>query len=329
MKGTDAAELVERARAGEARAVARLISLVEDESPDLRAVSAALPAYPASAHVIGVTGPPGVGKSSLTGALVAAYRQDGLRVGVLAVDPTSPFSGGALLGDRVRMQGHATDGGVFIRSMATRGRLGGLAAAVPLAVRVLDAAGFDVVLVETVGVGQSEIEVAGLADTTLVLLAPGMGDSIQIAKAGVLEVGDVYVVNKSDKEGAERVSRDLRHMLHLAPPSAWAPPVVRTIATAESAGTQDSRVDELVAAIAAHRAYLDESGALETRRRERTRHEIETLAIAAMRAKVGAVPGDERLDRVVGYVVDGDLDTYAAVDVLLGEQESVSVTPDG
>ncbi|HEY6740482.1 MAG TPA: methylmalonyl Co-A mutase-associated GTPase MeaB, partial [Actinopolymorphaceae bacterium] len=288
-----------------------------------------LPPYPASAHVIGVTGPPGVGKSSLTAALVAAYRGDGRRVGVLAVDPTSPFSGGALLGDRVRMQGHATDSGVFIRSMATRGRLGGLAAAVPLAVRVLDAAGFEVVLVETVGVGQSEIEVAGLADTTLVLLAPGMGDAIQIAKAGVLEVGDVYVVNKSDKEGAERVSRDLRHMLHLAPPSPWTPPVVRTVATAEGADAQDSRVDELVSAIAAHRAHLVDSGALEARRRERIRHEVETLAIAAMRAKFGAVPGDERLDRVVGYVVEGDLDTYAAVDVLLGEQESISVPHDG
>ena len=209
-------ELVERAREGDSRAVARLISLVEDESPLLREVMAALSPYAGNAHIVGITGSPGVGKSTSTSALVSAYRETGKRVGVLAVDPSSPFSGGALLGDRVRMQDHATDTGVFIRSMASRGHLGGLAWTTPQALRVLDAAGFDVVLVETVGVGQSEVEIAGMADTTLILLAPGMGDGIQAAKAGILEVGDIYVVNKADRDGVQSVTRDLRAMLALA-----------------------------------------------------------------------------------------------------------------
>ena len=230
----DVATLVDGARAGDARSVARLISLVEDASPLLREVSARLVAHAGEAHVIGVTGSPGVGKSTCTAALVRALRDAGSRVGVLAVDPSSPFTGGALLGDRVRMQDHATDPGVYIRSMATRGHLGGLAWATPQAIRVLDGAGCDVVLVETVGVGQSEVEVAGQADTTLVLLAPGMGDGIQAAKAGILEVGDVYVVNKADRDGASQVSRDLRAMLALGerPADAWRPPIVKTVAVA-------------------------------------------------------------------------------------------------
>jgi LAO/AO transport system kinase len=203
-------ELVDQARAGQHRAVGRLISLVEDESPDLREVMAALAPHTGRAHVVGVTGAPGVGKSTSTSALVTEFRKRDKKVGVLAIDPSSPFSGGALLGDRVRMSEHATDPGVFIRSMAARGHLGGLAWSAPQALRVLDAAGFDVVVVETVGVGQSEVEVAGTADTTVVLLAPGMGDGIQAAKAGILEIGDVYVVNKADREGARTVRRDLR-----------------------------------------------------------------------------------------------------------------------
>src|SRR3954452_15089505 len=189
----DVPALVEAAGAGSPRAVARLISLVEDESPLLREVMAALAPYAGRAHIVGITGSPGVGKSTTTSALVSSYRAAGKRVGVLAVDPSSPFSGGALLGDRVRMQDHATDSGVFIRSMASRGHLGGLAWSTPQALRVLDAAGFDVVLVETVGVGQSEVDVARAADTTVVLLAPGMGDGIQAAKAGILEIADVFV----------------------------------------------------------------------------------------------------------------------------------------
>ncbi len=212
----DVPQLVEQARQGRPRAVARLISLVEGASPELREVMAALAPLTGNAYVVGLTGSPGVGKSTTTSALVTAYRKTGKRVGVLAVDPSSPFSGGALLGDRVRMSEHASDPGVYIRSMATRGHLGGLAWAAPQAIRVLDAAGCDVVLVETVGVGQSEVEIASQADTSVVLLAPGMGDGIQAAKAGILEIGDVYVVNKADRDGADATARELNHMLGLS-----------------------------------------------------------------------------------------------------------------
>ncbi len=211
------ADLVTAARAGSPRAVARLISLVEDASPRLREVMTLLAPLGGGAQVIGLTGSPGVGKSTTTSALVGAYRQRGLRVGVLAIDPSSPFSGGALLGDRIRMQDHSTDPGVFIRSMASRGQLGGLSWATPQALRVLDAAGCDVVLIETVGVGQAEVEIASLADSTVVMLAPGMGDAIQAAKAGILEVADVYVVNKADREGAEHTVRELTGMLSHGP----------------------------------------------------------------------------------------------------------------
>ena len=236
-------DLVARARDGESRAVARLVSMVEDGSPQLREVMAALTPHAGHAQVVGITGSPGVGKSTTTNALVTELRKADKRVGVLAVDPSSPFSGGALLGDRVRMQDHATDEGVYIRSMASRGHLGGLSWTTPQALRVLDAAGCDVVIVETVGVGQSEVEIAGLADTTVVLMAPGIGDGIQAAKAGILEIGDVYVVNKADRDGAEQVRRELRSTIALGdrPEGGWKPPIVLTVA-------QSGRgVDEVVA----------------------------------------------------------------------------------
>jgi LAO/AO transport system kinase len=257
----DVGRLVQQAQAGDPRAVARLISLVEDASPVLRQVAERLSPHTGSAEIIGVTGSPGVGKSTTTTALVAAHRRDDRRVGVLAIDPSSPFSGGALLGDRVRMQEHATDPHVYIRSMATRGHLGGLAWSTPQALRVLDAAGCDVVIIETVGVGQSEVEVASLADTTLVLLAPGMGDGIQAAKAGILEVGDVYVVNKADRDGADQVVRDLRSVLNLgAGDDGWRPPIVKTVAS-----TGDG-LDDLLAAVVRHRASLVSTGELVRRR---------------------------------------------------------------
>ena len=232
-RSVDVPALVDAARAGAPRAVARLISLVEDGHPALREVMAALAPHTGHAHIIGITGSPGVGKSTMTNALVGALRAQGKRVGILAVDPSSPFSGGALLGDRIRMQDHALDPEVYIRSMASRGHLGGLSWTTPQALRVLDAAGCDVVVVETVGVGQSEVEVAGLADTTLVLLAPGMGDGIQAAKAGILEIGDLFVVNKADREGADATVRDIRHMISLGDrtePGLWRPPVLKTVA---------------------------------------------------------------------------------------------------
>jgi LAO/AO transport system kinase len=267
--------------------------------------------------LVGLTGPPGVGKSTSTSALVTLLREQGRRVGVLAVDPSSPFSGGALLGDRVRMGVHATDPGVFIRSMATRGHLGGLAWSTPQALRVLDAAGFDVLLVETVGVGQSEIEIVGLADTTVVLLAPGMGDGIQAAKAGILEIADVFVVNKADRDGADQAVRDLRHMLSLggrpgAGGPGWTPPVVRTVA-ARAEGLPD-----LVAALDGHREWLDRSGGRERRRLARAAAEIEAITVERVRARIGDLRGGSTLSQLAKQVVGGDLDPYRAADELLG-----------
>ncbi len=309
----DVPGLVERARAGEARAVARLISLVEDESPLLGEVMAALAPHTGHAQVIGITGSPGVGKSTSTSALVTELRRAGKRVGVLAVDPSSPFSGGALLGDRVRMQDHALDRDVYIRSMASRGHLGGLAWSTPQALRVLDAAGCDVILVETVGVGQSEVEIAGMADTTMVLMAPGMGDGIQAAKAGILEIGDLYVVNKADRDGADQVRRDLRSMLALAerPEGAWKPPIVKTVAH------RGEGLDELAAEIDRHRAWLESSGELERRRRRRARDEIEAIAVTALRRRWGDVHGRSELDDLAAAVVAGATDPYSAADELL------------
>jgi len=307
------AELVEQAQAGEARAVARLISLVESRSSDLREVSAALAPHAGRAHIVGITGSPGVGKSTSTSALVTALREQDNRVGVLAVDPTSPFSGGALLGDRIRMQDHATDEGVYIRSMASRGHLGGLSVAAPQALRVLDAAGCDVVIVETVGVGQSEIEVSGLADTTVVLLAPGMGDGIQAAKAGILEIGDIFVVNKADRDGAAATRRQLRSVIAMSDrvDGAWKPPIVLTVATTGEG------VAEVAEQITNHWSYLQQDGELERRRLARVRREIEALALDQVHQRFGDVSGDARLDALAADVLGGSLDPFAAADTLV------------
>jgi LAO/AO transport system kinase len=267
------------------------------------------------ARVVGLTGSPGVGKSTSTSALVAAYRRRGMRVGVLAVDPSSPFSGGALLGDRVRMQEHATDDGVFIRSMASRGHLGGLSWATPQALRVLSAAGCDIVLVETVGVGQAEVEIASLADTTLVLLAPGMGDGIQAAKAGILEVADVFVVNKADREGADTVVRDLRYMLSLGDrrtDDGWRVPIVKTTAS------RGEGADEVVDEIEKHGAWLAESGRLEQRRVRRAADEVEAIALTALRVDLR----NGALDGLAARVVAGELDPYAAADELVASLDA-------
>ena len=287
--------------------------MVEDGSPLLRDVMKVIAPLTGRARVAGLTGSPGVGKSTVTAALVRCYREQGLRVGILAVDPSSPFSGGALLGDRVRMQDHATDSGVFIRSMASRGHLGGLSRAAPQALRVLDAAGFDVVLVETVGVGQAEVEIASLADSTLVVVAPGMGDSIQAAKAGILEIADIFVVNKSDRPGAQEAVRDLRTMLAMARYGAgdWKPPIVSTSAGAgEGIGDLAARLDE-------HWAWLGSSGELGRRRAARASEEISAIAITALREQLGALPGEARLEELAGQVAAGELDPYAAADQLL------------
>jgi LAO/AO transport system kinase len=294
--------------------VARLISLVEDGHPALREVMSALAPHTGRAHIFGITGSPGVGKSTLTNALVGALRARGQRVGILAVDPSSPFSGGALLGDRIRMQDHALDSGVYIRSMASRGHLGGLSWTTPQALRVLDAAGCDVVVVETVGVGQSEVEVAGLADTTMVLLAPGMGDGIQAAKAGILEIGDIFVVNKADRDGADATVRDLRHMISLGDrtqPDLWRPPVLKTVAA------RGEGIDEVMTAIDDHMAWMQGSGALRDRRVRRAGDEIEAIAIQALRGRIGDLRHGQGVDELAGHVVDGTSDPYAAADKIL------------
>lgn len=308
-KAVDVAGLVDRARDGEPRAVARLISLVEQGSSALPEVAAALARHTGNAQVVGITGAPGVGKSTSTNALVRAYREQGKRVAVIAVDPSSPFSGGALLGDRVRMGDHATDSGVFIRSMATRGHLGGLSWATPQALRVLDASGFDVILVETVGVGQSEVEIVALADTTLVLLAPGMGDGIQAAKAGILEIADVFVVNKADRDGADQTARDLKYMISLGRRDRegplWRPPVVKTVAA------RMEGLDRVVEAITEHQEWMASHGELEERRLRRAGAEIEAIAVERVRTRFGPV------DQLAKRVVEGELDPFAAAEQLI------------
>jgi LAO/AO transport system kinase len=338
-----AEELVAAAQRGDPRSLARLVSLVENGSEQLRAVMRAVAPHTGNARVIGLTGSPGVGKSTVTGQLIRAYRAAGQRVGVLAVDPTSPFSGGALLGDRVRMADHATDSGVFIRSMASRGHLGGLSWSAPQALRILDAAGFDVICVETVGVGQAEVEIAGLADTTVVVMAPGLGDSIQTAKAGILEVADIFVVNKSDRPGASEVARDLRAMLAMSGTGpgggsgagpGWRPPIVLTAAAAAASGSGSDSVrgsasgsvsgavsgtgiEDLVARLEEHWSWLAESGRRSERRVARAREEISAIAVADIRRRLGGLPGESRLDDLAEKVADGKLDPYTAADDLL------------
>jgi LAO/AO transport system kinase len=258
-----------------------------------------------------MTGAPGSGKSTLTDKLIVLIRGSGEEVGVLAIDPSSPFSGGAILGDRIRMQDHATDEGVFIRSMATRGHLGGLSLATPQAVRILDAAGKPWIIIETVGVGQVEVEVAGAADTTVVVVNPRWGDGVQANKAGLLEIADVLVVNKADRDGAADTVRDLEMMLELAGDRDWRPPIVQTVAT-------DSRgVDDLWRAVLDHRAYLEADGRLERRRDERLRDELRAIVHERLRAGAEERCHGERFDRLVAQVAARELDPYAAADELL------------
>ena len=288
--------------------------MVENASPQLRPAMRALAPYAGRARIIGLTGSPGVGKSTTTSLLVAAFRAQSLRVGVLAVDPSSPFSGGALLGDRIRLSDHALDPGVYVRSMATRGHLGGLSWAAPQALRVLDAAGCDVILVETVGVGQSEVEIAGLADTTVVLLAPGMGDGVQAAKAGILEVGDVFVVNKADRDGADATVRELRQMLTLgAAPSAgeWRAPVEKLVA---ASGTG---LPEVLEVLDKHWSWLSSSGELSVRRTRRASDEILALALGELRSRMGTLEDHALLSSLASSVVSGNTDPYTASDDLV------------
>ncbi|MGH9068423.1 MAG: methylmalonyl Co-A mutase-associated GTPase MeaB [Acidimicrobiales bacterium] len=303
--------LVERAAQGDRGALARLLSLVERGGFQAREVGRL--AYPRGgrAHTIGITGPPGAGKSTLADGLIARARAEGREVGVLAVDPSSPFSGGALLGDRVRMQGHALDDGVFIRSMATRGHLGGLALAVPEAIRVLDASGLDPVLVETVGVGQVEVEVAGAADTTLVVVTPGSGDSVQANKAGLLEIADVFVLNKADRPDTRDARRDLRLMLGLSELGEWEPPIVETVASTGQG------VDEAWAAIGRHREFLEAEGRLAARRAARLEHEVVGIVTRRLERRAHRILSGPELDPVRDDLAARRLDPYQAAERIL------------
>ena len=301
--------LIERALQGERRAIARLISLVEDGSADLGIVMRELYPRTGNAYTIGITGAPGAGKSTLTEQLVGRARREERKVGVLAIDPSSPFSGGALLGDRVRMQSHATDPDVFIRSMATRGHLGGISLATPEAVRVLDAVGKDIVVIETVGVGQAEVEITDACDTTLVVVNPGWGDAVQAAKAGLMEIADVFVVNKAERPGAKDAVRELKQMLDMSDAD-WRPEVIETVAT------KGEGIDELWAAIEKHRAYQEEKGLLEARRRRRVEREIREIVAERFRQRVENEAG-ELLTQLSDDVTARRLDPYSAADRLV------------
>jgi len=281
-------ELVDRLLARDVRALARAISLAEEGRPQAREVLRACFPRTGRATIVGVTGSPGAGKSSLVDRMIAHWRARGRSVGVVAVDPSSAFSGGAILGDRVRMQAHATDPDVFIRSMATRGHLGGLARATGDAVDLMDAAGFDPVLVETVGVGQDEVDVVRAADAVCVVLVPGMGDDIQAIKAGILEIADVFVINKADREGVERAARDLEMMLSLGEHGEWLPPILKTVAAREEG------IGEVLAAVERHREHLSASGELDRRRRAHLRLRVETILKERIVAAADRVLGVER-----------------------------------
>lgn len=307
----DAAVLLAAARRGDRAALARLLSAVERGGTDARAVSEITHALGGTATTVGITGAPGAGKSTLTSALVREMRGSEVSVGVLAIDPSSPFTGGAILGDRVRMDEHALDHEVFIRSMATRGHLGGLSVAVPDAARVLDAVGMDWVVIETVGVGQVEVEIAGEADTTVVVVNPGWGDTVQANKAGLMEIADIFVVNKADRAGIDETVSDLERMLSLRNASTWRPPVVRTIAT-EGRGA-----NELWSAIRQHGEWSRESGEFERRRTLRLDQELRRVVNALMAAKVEELATGDAWQRARSSVALRETDPWSAANELL------------
>jgi len=314
--GRDAPTLMDDAAGGDRRAVARLLSLVERGGDDARAVGSLAHGRSGGAYTVGITGAPGAGKSTLTSALLGELRSRGERVAVLAIDPSSPFTGGAILGDRIRMQDHSLDEGVFIRSMATRGHLGGLALATPQAVRVLDAAGFPWVLVETVGVGQVEVEIVGAADTTVVVVNPGWGDAIQANKAGLMEIADIFVINKADRPGADETRRDLEGMLDLTAghdgAATWRPPVLAAVAT------DGTGVAELWDRVQAHRTHLEATGELDARRGRRAREELTRIVAERLLARARAASDGDRFEALLDDVERRGTHPWAAADELLG-----------
>jgi len=298
---------------GDRSALARLLSMIEQGGDDARTVGRLSYPLGGSSYTVGLTGAPGAGKSTLTSSIIGHLRKMDLEVAVLAIDPSSPFTGGAILGDRVRMQDHATDRGVFIRSMATRGHLGGLSLAAPEAIRLLDAIGRLWVLVETVGVGQVEVEIAGKADTTVVVVNPGWGDSVQANKAGLMEIADVFVINKADRKGVDETRRDLEQMLDLSdlPLEAWRPPIVPTI------GSTGEGVPALWEVVQQHRAHISSSGELDRRRRFRLREELREIVARRLEQKAREICTGDRWDQLQDGVIARSLDPWSAADEML------------
>jgi LAO/AO transport system kinase len=307
------AELFADALEGDRSALARLLSLIERGEDEAREVGRLAYSRSGEGYTVGLTGAPGAGKSTLTSAIIGHLRSLDLEIAVLAIDPSSPFTGGAILGDRVRMQDHATDPGVFIRSMATRGHLGGLSLATPEAVRVLDAIGRKWVLVETVGVGQVEVEVAGKADTTVVVVNPGWGDSVQANKAGLMEIADIFVINKADRKGVEETQRDLMQMLDLGamPHDAWRPPIIPAV------GTTGQGVTDIWDAVLAHRSAAEASGELERRRTFRLREELREIIANRLGRRARAICTGDRWDELTDQVVARTTDPWTAADEML------------
>ena len=316
--GRDPEELLAAARGGHRLALARLMSIVERGSDDARRVGELTFAEAGQAHTVGITGAPGSGKSTLTSALAAQVRGRDEKLAILAIDPSSPFTGGAILGDRVRMQDHVTDEGVYIRSMATRGHLGGLSLATPQAVRVLDALGWPWVLVETVGVGQVEVDIAGAADTTVVVVNPGWGDAVQANKAGLMEIADIFVINKSDRVGADDTRRDIQQMLELSTLGDWEPPIVLTV------GTTGEGSEELWRKVGEHRAYLDGSGELERRRTARLDVEFREILHRTIEVEVDGLASGSAFRSIHDEVVARRIDPYEAVNRLLSSHRGDS-----
>ena len=308
-------ELVNRVRSGDPRALARAISLVENHGAHSTEVLKHLFPFSGRATLIGMTGAPGAGKSTLVDQMAREYRKQRKTIGIIAVDPTSPFSGGAILGDRIRMQAHYADPGIYIRSMATRGSLGGLASTTADVATVIDASGRDLVMIETVGVGQDEVDIVGLADVTVVVLLPGMGDDVQTIKAGIMEIADVFVINKADRDGAERVEREIRAMQSLSVRSdSWVPPIVKTVAT------EGSGISDVVSAIEQYREYLIEGSAGDHRRVANWRKRItEMLRDALFRRVVVDYLGDGEADRLAAEVAEHKRDPYSLVEQIVGE----------
>lgn len=314
LRGLSVTEIFERAQAGDRRAIGRVLSIAERGGADGLVLGELAHPQTGNAHVVGITGAPGAGKSTLTGRLAATLTGSGRNVAVLAIDPSSPVTGGAILGDRIRMDEHNYGTGTFIRSMATRGQGGGLAVAVPAAIRALDAIGFDIVIVETVGVGQIEIDIAGTADTTAIVVTPGWGDAVQANKAGLLELADVFVVNKADRPGASDSRRDLELMLDLSDTSDWRPEIMLTIGTD---GTEENGVDQLIGEIARHREFLEGEGRLAERRRRRARHELRVRAGDSLLSRLTGFLDGEQGAAIVDGMASGGQTPSAALEALL------------